>query len=134
MDIIRRHADTGRISELVIGPLEHSPRHADVLFPELLRYAKNAKLAPDIYRLCLAYCDAGLLTPPTLAPFSGQLLEVYRSVAARLRSAQQPQGTSWMWDEKYGADRNEGGVILDLMSHFANDEMDRELRNALCIP
>ncbi len=131
MDIIRRHADTGRISELVIGPLEHNPRHADVFFPELLRYARNAKLRTDIYRLCLAYCDAGSLSPPALAPFSGQLLEVYRSLAARLRSAERPQGTSWMWDEKYGDDRNDGGIILDLMGHFANDEMDRELRNAL---
>jgi hypothetical protein len=131
LGLIRSHADAGRISELVIGSLERKPRHADVFFPELLRYAKNPKLASDIYRLCLAYCDAGLLSATTLAPFSNQLLGDYRSLAARLRAAQQPQGTSWVWDEKYGDDRSKGEIILDLMGHFANDEMDRELRNAL---
>jgi hypothetical protein len=131
MEIIRRHADTGGISELVIGPLVQKPRHADVWFPELLRYAKNAKLAPDVYQLCLAYCNARLLSPPIVAPFSGQVLDTYRSLAARLRSAQQSQGVSWMWEEKYVNDRNQGGLILDLMGHFANEEMDGELWNAL---
>jgi hypothetical protein len=102
-----------------------------VLFPELLRYAKNVKLARDIYRLCLAYCDAGLLSPATLASFSDQLLDAYRSREPRLRAAQESKGVAWMWDEKYVDDRNEGGVILDLMGYFANDDMDRELWNAL---
>ncbi len=89
MEIIRSHADAGRIPELVIGPLEKKPRHADIFFPELLGYGKNPKLAFDVYRLCLAYCDAGLLSTPTLTPYSVQLLGYYQSVAARLRKAQQ---------------------------------------------
>jgi hypothetical protein len=131
MEIIRKHADAGRISELVVGSLGDKPRHADVFFPELLRYAKNPNLRTDIYRLCLAYCDAGLLSPTTLAPFSNQLLGDYQRLAARLSTAQQPKGISWVWDEKYQDDRSEGEVILDLMGYFTNDEMDRELRNAL---
>jgi hypothetical protein len=81
MTIVRTHAPTGKLPSLQISRLVQHPRHADVFFPELLRYAGNRRLSYDIYRLCLAYCGAKLVPPASLVPFTDQVLKSYGPLA-----------------------------------------------------
>jgi hypothetical protein len=132
MEVVRQHARAGRISGLVIGPLQKKPRHADVFFPELLSYAPDApNLAPDIYRLCLAYSDAGLITHDALEPYAGQVIAAYRTLAAKLQPAQQDHGLAWMWDEPYLEWRIDGGLLLDLLGYFPPASVEDDLMRAV---
>lgn len=118
MKVVRQHARAGRIPHLITGPLEKNPRHADVFFPELLGYADTPNLSSDVYRLCLAYSEAGLLPPDRLAPFAGQVTETYRKLAAKLRPVQRDTGVAWMWEEPYTDWLVEAGLLLDLLGYF----------------
>jgi hypothetical protein len=119
MEVVRQHGEAGRIPQLVTGPLEKKPRHADVYFPELLRYARVTRLSADVYRLCLAYGEAELLSPKTLAPFAGQVVDAYRALAEKLRPAQRDKGVAWMWEEPYTDGR------------FDAETVEADLRRAL---
>jgi hypothetical protein len=101
MTLVRNHAPTGKLPQLVVSRLVDNPRHADIFFPEILKYAGNPKLASEIYRLCLAYCDAKLIPPATLVPFTDQVLKSYAQLADKLWPAQKDQGIAWMWDDNY---------------------------------
>ncbi len=131
MTIVRTHAPTGKLPSLLTAPLEMKPRHPDVLFPEILKYASNRKLSSEIYRLCLAYCQANLLPPETLAPFTDQVLKSYTDLAAKLRPAQKDHGIAWMWEEPYEEPRHEAALLLDLLGHFHGNLVEKQLRAAL---
>lgn len=88
MSIVRTHAPTGKLTSLITYQLEKNPRHEDVFFPEILEYASNPKLSSAIYRLCLAYSEAKLLRPTTLAPFTQQVLKSYGVLGDKLRPVQ----------------------------------------------
>jgi hypothetical protein len=131
MTIVRTHAPTGKLASLPTARLVNKPRHADVLFPEILKYASNRKLSSEIYRLCLAYCEAKLLRSEKLAPFTDQVLKSYADLAAKLRPSQKNQGTAWMWDEAYEESRHDAALLLDLLGHFPGDLVEKQLREAL---
>ncbi len=129
--IVRDHAPMHAVPGLMIAPLIRKPRHADVYFPELLSFATEPALANDIYHLCLAYCDAKLLSAPTIAPYTRQVLEAYRSAADKVRPAQREVGIAWMFDDDYAEHRFTAGLLLHLMHHFPGGGVDAELRQAL---
>ncbi len=129
--IVRDHARTHAVPGLMIAPLIRKPRHADVFFPELLGFATAPALANDIYHLCLVYCDAKLLSAETIAPYTRQVLEAYRSAADKVRPAQREGGIAWMFDDDYAEHRFTSGLLLDLMHHFPGSGVDAELRQAL---
>ena len=131
MKVVRSGATTGKLSSLRLGRLVYMPRHADVFFPELLKYANNPRLASDIYRLCLAYCEAGLLPYEKVAPFRRQFLEANDQLTAKLRPAQKEQGIDWMWEENYQQWREDAGVLLDLFGYLADEAFEKQLRDAL---
>ncbi len=131
MEIVRKHGPTGEVPELATFPLESEPRHADVFFPELLEYAANPALAPDVYRLALAYCEAGLLRTATLLPFTPAVLEAYARHKGRLLPAQRPEGIAWMWEDDYVEARWDAEVLLGLLGYFPAPEVVAELREAL---
>jgi hypothetical protein len=131
MELMRQHAPKEAIPYLVIGGLQRTPRNADIFFPELLEFASIKKYADSIYRLSLAYCEAGLLRPATLKPFADKVLHDYRELAAELRPKQRKQGIAWMWEGKYSDDRHKAGVILDLLGYFPAGVVESDLRDAL---
>ena len=131
MRILELHAEAGRVPGLVNAPLEAEPRHADVFFPALFRYARVPKLADDVYRLCLAYCQAGLLQPEALAPHADQVVAAYRILAEKLRPAQRDGGVAWMWEDDYAESRFPAGLLLDLLGYFPALATEIELQRAL---
>jgi hypothetical protein len=131
MTIVRTHAPAGKLPTLVTGRLVQKPRHAEVLFPELLTYATNPKLASDIHRLCLAYCEAKLVPPAQLAPFTDQVLKSYGDLVDKLRPAQRDKGIDWMWEDAYEQRREDAALLLDLFGHFPGDRVEKTLRQAL---
>lgn len=135
MRILREHEKEGRIPELPtyrLRSLRSKPRHPEVFFPELFKYTGNPKLAPSIYELCLAYCEARLLSPSLLVPYTGQLLQAFGKYRDRLSSAQRPAGVEWMWEEDYQIAREEAGVLLDLIGYSpASEKVEATLREAL---
>ena len=131
MDIVRSHAKAGRIPRLAVGPLERKPRHAAVYFPELLEFASNDKLRADIYRLCLAFAEAGLLKPNALNGHVEPLLNAYKALAGKLKSTQKADGIAWMWDESYSELRFDAGLMLDLLAYFPASKVEPSLQEAL---
>jgi hypothetical protein len=131
MTIVRTHSPTGKLPSLLAARLVNKPRHPDVLFPEILTYASDQKLASEIYRLCLAYCEAKLLPPEKLAPFTDQVLKSYTDLAEKLRAAQKDHGIAWMWEEAYEESRHDAGLLLDLLGHFHGNMVEKQLRQAL---
>jgi hypothetical protein len=131
MTIVRTHAPTGRLPSLITARLENKPRHVDVFFPEILKYASNPELSFEVHRLCLAYCEAGLLPPAKLAPLTDQILESYSDLSDKLRPAQKDQGVDWMWEDAYQESRNGAALLLDLLGHFPADRAEKPLRQAL---
>jgi hypothetical protein len=131
MMIVRTHAPTGELPRLFIARLLNKPRHPDVIFPEILKYASNRKLSYEIYRLCLAYCEAKLLPNDELAPFTDQVLKFNSDLAAKLGPAQKDQGVAWMWEESYQESRDNAALLLDLLGHFSGNLVEEQLRNAL---
>ncbi|MBI4497709.1 MAG: hypothetical protein HY689_07425 [Chloroflexi bacterium] len=131
MDILREHAQTGGVPELVTGSLSKKPRHPDVFFPELLEYTSNPKLALRVCSLCLDYFEAGLLDPTTLSPWLPSILGVYTERKNKLFPAQRSEGVAWMWEDKYLEPRFETDILLDLLGYFPGPEVEAELRLAL---
>jgi len=131
MTIVRTHAPTGRLPSLITSRLVSKPRHSDIFFPEILKYASNPKLSFEIHRLCLAYCEAKLLSPPKLAPFTDQVLKSYRDLADKLRPAQKDQGIGWMWEDAYQESRGDAALLLDLLGHLPSGRVEKPLREAL---
>jgi hypothetical protein len=43
----------------------------------------------------------------------------------------QAQGIAWMWEESYQEARNEAGLLLDLLTYFPADRVEKPLRQAL---
>jgi hypothetical protein len=130
MQLLREHAEAGRVPGLVIWPLEREPRHADIFFPELLRYAGVPALAFEIYTLCRAYRDAGLISDATLEPIADHVLGDYRALAEELRPAQCADGVAWMWTEPYSDARFRGALLLDLLGHFPAAKTESDLKRA----
>jgi hypothetical protein len=131
MSIVRTHAPTGKLNSIIVSRLVNKPRFAEVFFPELLKYADNPKLSSEIYRLCLAYCEADLLPPDKLAPFADQVLKSYRGYAGKLRPKQQDKGIAWMWEDSYQESREDAALLLDLLGHFPVDRVEKGLQEAL---
>jgi hypothetical protein len=131
MAIVRTHAPTGKLPTLIIWPLLDKPRHADVFFPEILKYASSPKLSHEIYQLCLAYCEAGLLSTEDLAPFTDQVVESYAALAVKLGPAQREGGIAWMWQDDYQESRHDAALLLDLFGYFRGDRVAGQLREAL---
>jgi hypothetical protein len=131
MTIIRSHAPTGKLPSLSLERLVSKPRHTDVFFPEILKYATNANLASDIYRLCLAYCEADLLRPEGLAPYTAAVVKSYGDVAGKLRPAQMDRGIGWMWDDAYQESRHHAALLIDLLGYFPAEQVEAPLREAL---
>jgi hypothetical protein len=131
MSIVRTHAPTGKLPSLIVSRLVNKPRYPDVFFPEILKYAANPKLSFEVYRLCLAYCEADLLPADKLAPFTDQVLKSYSDLAAKLHPAQRDQGVGWMWEDAYEESRNDAALLLDLLGHFPGNRVEKALRDAL---
>jgi hypothetical protein len=131
MAIVRTHAPAGKLPRIIVSGLAYKPRYPDIFFPEILKYATDRKLSYEIYRLCLAYCEANLLPPNKLAPVTDQVLKSYSDLAAKLRPAQRDHGIDWMWEEAYGESRDEAALLLDLLGHFPGKRVEKALREAL---
>ena len=131
MTVVRKYAPTGKLPSLVTSPLARKPRYSDVFFPEILNYATNPKLSFEIHQLCLAYCEANLLPPDRLAPFTDQVLKSYSGLAEKLLPAQRDQGIDWMWADAYQESRHDAALLLDLLGHFPGDRVEKVLREAM---
>lgn len=134
MEILRNHGRTGGIPHLVTQQLEQKPRHPEVFFPETLEYAGDPRLAFSIYRLCLCYCQAGLLSPETLDGHTKQVLATYAALEQKVLPAQRPSGVAWMWEEEYFENRTLAALLLDLLGFFSGPETEAALRRALEFP
>ena len=131
MTIVRTHAPTGRLNTLITSRLVNKPRHPDVFFPEILKYASSPDLSFQIYRLCLAYCEARLVPAGWLAPFTDQLVNSCSDLANKLRPAQKDQGIEWMWEDDYQEHRHFAGLLLDLLGYLPGDRVEEQLREGL---
>lgn len=131
MTVVKTHAPTGKLPSLIVSRLVSKPRHPDVFFPEILKYADNPKLSFEIYQLCLAYCESKLLTPDQLTPSTDGALKNYRTVADKLRPAQKAEGIGWMWEDAYQDSRHLAGLLLDLLGYFPAGKVEKTLREAL---
>lgn len=131
MTVVRTHAPAGKLPSLNVWQLVNKPRHPDVFFPEILKYANDPKLSFEIYRLCLAYCESKLLTPDQLAPSTDGVLKNYQTLADKLRPAQKAEGIGWMWEDAYQDSRNLAGLLLDLLGYFPAGKVEKTLREAL---
>jgi hypothetical protein len=131
MKIFKTYGKSGKIVHAAAEPLKSKPRYPEIFFPELLNYATDPKLSFELYQLCLEYCEADLLKPEVLAPFTDQVLESYRIQARELWPGQKREGIAWMWEEQYLASRNEASMLLDLFGYFPPDKVVEELQRAL---
>jgi hypothetical protein len=129
--IFRTYAKSGKIPDASTEPLKNKPRFPEIFFPELLTYATDPKVSFELYQLCLEYCEANLLKPETLAPFTDQVLESYRTDSRELWPLQKSEGIEWIWDERYQAARHGAALLLDLMSYFPAEKVEEELQRAL---
>lgn len=131
MDLLRRHAKSGEVPELIVGPLSRRPRHPEIFFPELLDYTGVPHLAVTVCSLCLAFCRAGLLDAATLLPRLPQVLAVYAERRDKLFPAQRLGDIAWMWEDEYLPPRYEADELLDLLGFFPARAAEEELRRAL---
>src|SRR5262249_684251 len=131
IQLVRDHGRAGRIPYLVLAPIEREPRNADIFFPFLLEYASVENFSHDIYRICLSYCEARMLSREQLAPLSEQLLTAYRDLAKTLRPAQRADGLAWMWEDDYSIKRSDAGLYLDLLGFFPGEVVKSDLQSAL---
>src|SRR5436309_1998365 len=63
MTVVRRYARAGGVPALPVGLYGSAPQHAEVFFPELLRYLDVHKPAFSIAALALAFAAAHQLEP-----------------------------------------------------------------------
>jgi hypothetical protein len=131
MTIVRTHAPIGGLPCLIESRLVNRPRHADVFFPEILKYACNPDLAFAIHQLCLAYCEARLLSSDQLDQCIEPIFEAYSALVGPMRSAQRDEGIDWMWDDDYHDLRSHAALLLDLLSYFSIGRVEAPLREAL---
>lgn len=115
----------------ITAPLEKSPRHADVFFPEILTYAAKPRIAADIHRLCLAYCTGKALTPELRGKCADRLLESYAALTKVVGPAQKAEGIAWMWSEEYSTPRYDAEILLDLFGYLPAERAEKPLREAL---
>jgi hypothetical protein len=108
-----------------------SPRHAEVLFPSLLRSTRGSDGEYEMYSLCREYCRAGLLDRAQLRGLVDPLMEAYRPRKAHLVPAQRSEGVGWMWEQDYQVARRMASVVLDLFGFVDAPEARNELPEAL---
>lgn len=131
MALVKTHAPADMLPGLATWPLEKDPRHADVLFPEILKYAANPAVRSEIFRLCLAYCEAGGLPAELRSRCTEPLVTSYEALAKELRPLQKDQGIAWMWDGRYQEARGDAGILLDVFGFLPDMRVEKALRDAL---
>ncbi|BCW94701.1 MAG: hypothetical protein WHS44_09790 [Fimbriimonadales bacterium] len=126
--------DAPELDEIPLYALEEAPRHAPILFPDLLALLSDEDAAQhhfQITRLCWHYCQAGALTPQQIASAAPHILACYDRLDAELAPQQNPADMRWIWDdEDYLASRNDMAVLLDLMGYFDALETRARLQRA----
>lgn len=120
LELIRTYAEQGEISDLPIDLIKTRPQESKILFPDILHFTKT-KIGIKIYDVCLASCEAGLLSPEMLDPYSSDLVDVYASYKDRLFPLQKNEGISWMWEDNYLDLRYDAGLLLDVMGYFPGE-------------
>lgn len=132
MALVKQYAShDGWPDQFVTAPLEKSPRHADVFFPDILTYAAKPRMAADIHRLCLAYCTGNALSRELRGKCTDKLLESYAALAKVIGPAQKADGVAWMWTEEYAVPRFDSETLLDLFGYLAAERVEKPLRDAL---
>ena len=130
IDLMEEHAETGGINRLPTGTLDDHPRHADVLFPEIMTHAANPRFAWEVHLLALRYLERDALGPDVLREHLGPLLERYRAKRAWLAEQERPDGVAWMWTDDYQDARSWAALWLDLLGQFPEPEIEEVLKEA----
>ena len=131
--LLRAHLPTGGITDLWRYAFLREPRHGDVLFPELLDHAGDARFGDEILGWALAYLDTEQMTPSDLQGHAPLLVSMYRDVVAPVRAAQRDEPGPWCWEEDYAEQRNQAARLLTLLSFLDDADAAHELRAALDI-
>ncbi|MCI0448060.1 hypothetical protein L0152_33190, partial [bacterium] len=129
LDLVRTHAREGLITDLPVE-LTQDTQKTKILFPEILQFT-NTAIGIKIYHICLACCEAGLLSTTMLEPHTTELLEIYRTLNTKITRRQRKEGLSWMWEEDYLDWRFDAALLLDLIGYFPGEKICSELFNAL---
>jgi len=131
MEFLGQYSPREPVHAALFGPVEKKPRHADIFFPRIMRFATNPNLAGSIYKLCLEFCNAGALDPATISQYAGQVIARYGLFHDQLAPLQRPGSRAFIWEDRYQSLRYEAGMLLDLMGYLPAAEVEPTLRRAL---
>ena len=93
---------------------------------ELIRpHAVNPAVRSEIFRLCLAYCEAGGLPAELRSRCTEPLLTSYDELAKQLRPLQKDQGIGWIWDNSYQDLRGDAGILLDIFGFLPDTRVEK---------
>ncbi len=129
MDVVRRHARSGAVTELAGYATDCSQPHvAAALFPELLNYLDVDVLVSEICHMAFDALRKGAMRPATLEPFTHEFIRVLKSLREIMEPLQQSTGRRWMYEEAYEPHRNLAGLLLDLAAYLPAAAAVPELR------
>jgi hypothetical protein len=115
-----------------LGTMTEKPRHADVLFPEVLRHVRHPALRGPLSSLILAHLTSGTVTGTSIQPeISSAMIGLHDELRAQLSPLQKSEGRDWMWDEQYQEPRFIAALVLDIFGHITTPEAERGLVEAL---
>jgi hypothetical protein len=114
------------------GSMEESPRHEEVLFPEVLRHLGHPRLQWPLLKLALAHLSRGPdVAPSTKVELSRSLTEMHDGLRAKLVPLQQSEGITWTWEDDYQELRDVAAIVLDALGRTGTPQSKGELREAL---
>lgn len=127
--LVGKHA--AALDGLPINSLKEQENAAGVLFPALFQHTRHPKLQYDIYDLALEYVYEDWISLGALRKAETGILNDFRTLSARLKTAQKPSGIAWRFEQPYQDDRYLGGILLDLMGFLNTKNANGVLQEAL---
>jgi hypothetical protein len=115
-----------------LGTMADRPRHADVLFPEVLSYVGHPQLQWAVLKVVLAHLSQGHeLAPSNRVAISRTLVDMHRELRTKLAPRQRRDGFGWIWEDDYLELRDVAAIVLDALGRTGTPEAKSELFQAL---
>jgi hypothetical protein len=119
---------------LPAGNLIRRPRHADLIFPAVLKYIDNKYLSRDIYHVLLCYFNEGLVNEDYLGEYKNEIVKDILYMADKVREYDFGSYPGSMWDdEEYLEIRSYAGVHFDLAGYIKDIRVIKCLNELLSI-
>lgn len=131
MTILNKHVKLGQLETLGSDGFEKYPGQSTVLFPDILRFLEDPKVAMEVCELCLSYLECELLTGRDLERIAPRLVEMSAERREKLMPLQRDTGVAWRYEEAYLPVKGEAGLVLDVLGYLPGRIVEDELHKAL---